>query len=105
MHFHIPDIDGELVDPTWQAVRRHLADLGMPTTERRIAALRFTNGGRVVDAEVGGHYPGTRDHVLIILEGAEPGIHYVCTPTHGVVSGKPYVIAQADAQTTGFDTA
>ena len=105
MHFRIPDIDRELFDPTWQAVRRHLADLGMPTAERRIAALRFSDGEKGVEAAVGGHYPGTRDHVLIILEGAEPGIHYVCTPTHGVVSGKPYVISQTDAQTTEFDAA
>lgn len=103
MRFYIPDIDPALAEDTWTAVRRHLADLGMPTNDRRLESIAFHHDGDVAEAKVGGHFPGTRDHVLLILEGSEAGVHYVCTPTHGVVAGRPYRVEQADARAVPFD--
>ncbi|WP_242095780.1 hypothetical protein [Sphingomonas sp. CROZ-RG-20F-R02-07] len=103
MRFHVPDVDADTAEQTWHAVRHHLADMGMATTERRIASLAFQQDGVPTEATVGGRFPGTRDHILLILEAAEPGVHYVCTPTRGVVAGKPHRIEQADAQAVVFD--
>lgn len=90
MKFFMPLTDSD-EDAEWirETVRGELADLGMPTTDRRIWALLLHPECRHL-VEVGLNTPASDEPVMLILEASNVDVFYVCTPSRGVLEGVPY---------------
>jgi len=78
------------------AVRLYLAELGLPTTRRRIRALGMTIEDKEHFLAVGGETPDGEDFVMVILEASNFDIFYVCTPSRGMLDDIPYPMALDD---------
>lgn len=104
MKFFVPYAadDGE-AEQVWAAVRMALLGRGLATTRRRIHALQLAEDGDRHLLEVGMSTPDG-DTVHIILEAGDLDVFYVCTPSHGVLEGVPYVLGlDADNSAIDFD--
>lgn len=97
MKFFLPCARDEAeAERIWAAVRLYLAELGLPTTRRRIRALGMTIAGTDHEVAVGGDTPYSDEVVMVILEANNLDIFYVCTPSRGMLDDIPYPMALDD---------
>lgn len=98
MKFFIPHAkDAAEAESVRRSVREFLSTQGLGTTERRIASITFRHNGKPYDAHVGKTFPDLREEVLVILEGINPRLCYICTANRGVVRGEPYLVGNDDS--------
>lgn len=92
MKFFIPCArsDGE-AEHVFEAVRRFLAEQGLPTRARRIRRLEYRLPCGPQQIEIGEEVI-PREPALLILRAAEEPVYYVCTPNSGVLRGEPWLV-------------
>lgn len=96
MRFFIPHAaDSDDAERIWAGIRLWLAELGLPTTRRRIRALSLEIDGVAHYVPVGGETPDG-EVVMMILEASDNGLYYVCTPDRGMLEDIPIPMALHD---------
>lgn len=94
MKFFVPGARDEAeAERIWAGARLWLAELGLPTTRRRIRALAWAMDGPDHYVAVGGETPDGEDFVMLILEASGLDLFYVCTPARGMIDDIPYPLA------------
>lgn len=93
MKFFVPYAADEAhAEAIWSDARADLADLGLPTTRRRLWALSLDVRRPHSLLHIGREIPDDEGPAMIILEASDCDVYYVCTPWHGVLGGEPHVV-------------
>jgi hypothetical protein len=103
MKFFIPDIEsGKEAERIYDATKSFLKiTFGWEATDRRIYAIRYYHDGKYRDETVGKINKRTGEPVIAILES---NAYCICTPSHGVVTGRPLFVGQEEVVfITDFD--
>ncbi|MBV8685334.1 MAG: hypothetical protein JOZ90_14600 [Alphaproteobacteria bacterium] len=96
MRFFVPFAQSrEAAELLWTATRSRLLDLGLPTTGRRIHALSIRPDVKR-RVEVGLEMPEDPGPVMMIFEAVGIDLFFVCTPSRGVLAGRPFPIRLDD---------
>ncbi|HEX8063951.1 MAG TPA: hypothetical protein VF535_12135 [Allosphingosinicella sp.] len=91
MKFFVPwASDDDHAEQIWADSRSDLAELGMPTTKRRIWALSLDRTRPHCLLHIGREVPDGCGPAMLILEASNLDIYYVCTPWNGVLGGEPF---------------
>lgn len=100
--FFVPQtVSSDEAEEVYAAVRKFLADNGLPTADERYRRLSFSHEGKAYDLGVGERHAGLPEEVLLILRAESAQTYYVCTANRGTVRGAPYIIGDEAEGKTG----
>jgi hypothetical protein len=95
MKFHIPFTSNATErQNVYEGIRQSLRHyLQARPSSTRIRRLEYMDRGRAVEAEVG--YPFSEDDetVMAIFHDPQRDRFYICTMSHGVLHGRPHIVA------------
>jgi hypothetical protein len=88
--FFVPDtVDVAAAEQVWRSVRENL---DVSTSARRVYAVTYEYKGRRDRTVRVGETASNGEPVMLILEGVNEPIYFVCTPSRSVLRGWPIVV-------------
>ena len=104
MRFFVPRAETPAeAQHVWEATRQFLDSEGFLSEPRKIWKVAYRSGGEAKVLKVGDTYPDVGEEVLLILKAADGSRYFVCTPSRGVIGGRPCTLANVTGQTLAVE--
>lgn len=104
MRFFVPRAETPAeAERVWTATRQFLSKEGLPSEPRKIWKVAYKTGGQAQVLKVGDTHPEAGEEVLLILKAEDGSRYFICTPSRGVIGGRPCTLANIMGQTLAVE--